>query len=64
MWAVLILHKKREVLFVCVCECVCDLLGQRADRRFGLYDFFVGKLLLQISTRETPQMVNFIYASL
>lgn len=42
----------------------CDVLGQRADWRFGLYDLLVGKLLLKVSPRQTPQMVHLIYGPL
>lgn len=43
---------------------VYDVLGERADRRFRLYDLFVSELLLQVTTSQAPQMVNLIYGSL
>lgn len=45
-------------------RCVHDVLRQRADWRFRLYDLLVGELLLQVPTSQAPQMVHLIYGTL
>lgn len=42
----------------------CHVLWQRADGRFRLNDLLVDELFLQVSPRQTPQMVHLIYRPL
>lgn len=42
----------------------CTVLGQGADGRLGLDDLLVGQFLLQVSSRQTPQVVHLIYGPL